>query len=432
MPTLIERALKHATDTKRVVMGAGVVERTAGVFDELFGKSKAIVVADDNTFGVAGKRVQGTLGARAVEPFVYHDPKLYAEHGYVEQLERALGKTDAIPVAVGSGTINDLTKLAAHRVGRRYLCVATAASMDGYTAFGASITYKGSKQTFSCPAPAGMVADLDVIAKAPAKMGASGYADLLAKVTAGADWILADALGVEKIDDLSWELVQKPLRSALSDPKGVARGDVGAVESLMEGLLMGGFAMQAHQSSRPASGAEHQFSHLWDMEHATDASHGFKVGIATLAVTQAYEALLALPMEKLSVERSVEAWNSLDEINREIDRIYDHVEIAQKAREEMTVKYIDREALRKQLTRLVEGWPELKQKLQQQLIPFAELRSMLERAGAPVQSSAIRISGTRLRGSFRKACYIRRRFTMLDLAHRCGILERLTDGVALE
>ena len=96
-----------------------------------------------------------------------------------------LESTAAIPVAVGSGTINDLTKLAAHRVNRPYMVVATAASMDGYTAYGASITASGSKQTFDCPAPRAVLADLEVIASAPPGMNASGYADLLAKIAAG-------------------------------------------------------------------------------------------------------------------------------------------------------------------------------------------------------------------------------------------------------
>ena len=65
--------------------------------------------------------------------------------------KNALAGNDAIPIAVGAGSINDLTKLAAHLCGRQYLSVATAASMDGYTAFGASITHEGSKQTFDCP-----------------------------------------------------------------------------------------------------------------------------------------------------------------------------------------------------------------------------------------------------------------------------------------
>ncbi len=60
--------------------------------------------------------------------------------------------------------------------------------------------------------------------------------------------------------------------------------------------------MQAVQSSRPASGAEHQFSHLWDMEHlrynGASVSHGFKVGIGTLASTALFEMLLEAPVEQ--------------------------------------------------------------------------------------------------------------------------------------
>jgi glycerol-1-phosphate dehydrogenase [NAD(P)+] len=98
-------------------------------------------------------------------------------------LQTALAANQAIPVAVGSGTINDLTKLAAHRVGRPYIVAAIAASMDGYSAYGASITYRGSKQTFDCSASCAVVADLEVIAAAPPGTNAPGYADLPAKVS---------------------------------------------------------------------------------------------------------------------------------------------------------------------------------------------------------------------------------------------------------
>ncbi len=131
-----------------------------------------------------------------LEPFIFRAPDLHAEERFVAELESSLRTHAAIAVAVGSGTINDLTKLASHRVERRYLCVATAASMDGYTAYGASVTYQGAKQTFFCPAPVAVVADLDVICAAPGEMNAWGYADLMAKFPAGADWIVADALGV--------------------------------------------------------------------------------------------------------------------------------------------------------------------------------------------------------------------------------------------
>ncbi len=165
--------------------------------------------------------------------------------------------------------------------------------MDGYTAFGASITHQGSKQNFDCPAPSAVVADLDVICAAPAGMNAAGYADLLAKTTAGADWLLADALDVEPIGWRAWNIVQGGLRDALADPEGIRNREVEAVGHLTEGLMLGGFAMQQAKSSRPAAGAEHQFSHLWDMQHHVHQGriplHGFKVGIGTLAVAGLYE-----------------------------------------------------------------------------------------------------------------------------------------------
>lgn len=214
----------------------------------------------------SGRRIE-KAGVRLQPAFIFTQPDLYAEYSYIDLLVESLKEHDAIPVAIGSGTINDLTKLSSHLTGRRYMCVATAASMDGYTAFGASITAEGAKQTFSCPAPLAVLADTNIIRKAPGVMTASGYADLFAKVTAGADWILADWMGVEKIDETAWSIVQDGLHDALANPEGAAAGDDEAISQLIEGLMLGGFAMQWSKSSRPASGAEHQFSHLWNMEH---------------------------------------------------------------------------------------------------------------------------------------------------------------------
>src|SRR5437773_6136237 len=195
--TRITEALSLARDTREVAIGRGVLQRAGEIFRAQFCQRQPLVVADSITFDIAGRKVSRQFADRH-EPFIFSDTNLHAEYGLVEKLERYLAEHDqAIPIAVGSGTINDLTKLASHRVGRPYLCVATAASMDGYAAFGASITRDGAKDTFACPAPRAVVADLDIIAQAPPDLNAAGYADLLAKITAGADWILADALRVE-------------------------------------------------------------------------------------------------------------------------------------------------------------------------------------------------------------------------------------------
>src|SRR4051812_21158054 len=222
---IIAQAIRAARDTRALLVEPGAVQTVADVFQSQFETSPAVIVADVNTFAAAGRWVVDAFnlaGNECREPFLCNDPALHAEHGYVAELEQSLAQHEAIPIAVGSGSINDITKLAAHRVGRPYLCVATAASMDGYTAFGASITHHGSKQTFDCPAPIAVVADLQVIAAAPAEMTGWGYADLLAKVTAGADWILADALEVEPIQPLAWAIVQGGLRDAVADPVAVS------------------------------------------------------------------------------------------------------------------------------------------------------------------------------------------------------------------
>jgi glycerol-1-phosphate dehydrogenase [NAD(P)+] len=426
---LIERALQSARDTKQLAVRGGVRHDTERVFAERFAGQTAIVVADKITFHAAGRDVCRSFeaaGQKTATPFIF-DSDVYAEERCVDQLRAALARIDAVPIAVGSGTINDLTKLAAHQLDRSYMAVATAASMDGYTAYGASITSKGSKQTFDCPAPLVVLADLDVIAAAPAGMNASGYADLLAKIAAGADWILADALGIEPIAADAWDTVQRHLREWLSDPAAVRRGDPVALRRLTNGLMMTGFAMQAHKTSRPASGADHQFSHLWDMQHHTHEgvapSHGFKVGIGTLASLALYEDLLSRDLSSIDVEHAVSQWPSPAQLNAQITKIFGDGELADTAHRETAAKYIDAAAMRQQLQRLRQIWPDLRQKLEKQIIPARVVKQMLQDAGAAHEPEQIGISRERLRLSYWQALFIRRRFTILDLAHRTALLE---------
>jgi glycerol-1-phosphate dehydrogenase [NAD(P)+] len=299
--------------------------------------------------------------------------------------------------------------------------------MDGYTAFGASITYQGAKQTFKCPAPTAVVADLDVICAAPVEMNASGYADLLAKTTAGADWLVADALGVEPIDRTAWAIVQGGLREAVANPAGVRNRDSEAVRQLTEGLMLSGFAMQSAKSSRPASGAEHQFSHLWDMQHHVHngqaPSHGFKVGLGTLAVAGLYEYLLAEKLDALDVGSCCAQWPDDAAREKTAQALFSQQDLKAVALKESQAKWVDAAELGRQLETLRRVWPDLRERLRQQLIPWPELKGMLRTAGAPVKPEEIGISRERLRESFRQALFLRRRFTVLDLAARCGLLE---------
>ena len=279
-----------------------------------------------------------------------------------------LREHEAIPVAVGSGTINDIVKRSAHERERPCMCVATAASMDGYTAFGASIEKDGLKQTLSCPAPRAVVADLEVLKHAPEDMTASNYADLLGKVTSGADWLIAEALDTERIDPAGWSLVQDYVRGWTDSPTGLRVGDHGSTGRLVEGLILSGLGMQ---SSRTASGAEHQFGHLWEMEgpghdEGTPLSHGFKVGVGTVAIAALYELVLERDLGDLDIESLRDSWPTRQTMERSVRAQHTSPDLKRGAVEQTLAKYISADELAQRLALLREQWPGLREKVRVQ------------------------------------------------------------------
>ncbi|MDD2437366.1 MAG: sn-glycerol-1-phosphate dehydrogenase [Massilibacteroides sp.] len=430
----VEKALQSANDTKALLIRVDALNKVGELFKKLYPNKEAVIIADQTTYAVAGKAVEKNLkkeGIKQQRPFIYKTENLYAEYTYVEELAKSLKQHEAIPIAVGSGTINDLTKLASHLTHRHYICVATAASMDGYTAFGASITANGAKQTFNCPAPQACLADIEIIRKAPGKMTSSGYADLFAKITAGADWILADVLGVEPIDKQAWSIVQDGLHDSLADPEGVRNGDIKAISALIEGLMLGGFAMQWSKSSRPASGAEHQFSHLWNMEHhlynKQSVSHGFQVAIGTLAILALYEEFLNTPITEMDIQACCEAWPTAEKLEKESLDIFKNTDFPEIGYQETKAKYVTKDALAQQLQILKERWPEIQEKIRAQLISFEDAKKRLKCVGAPTEPEEIGISREYLKQTFIRAQYIRRRFTVLDIAVRTNYLNKWLD-----
>ena len=433
---LVERALAAASTTRRIVVRGGALAEPGRLASEIFPDRTAAVVADGTTYRVAGEAVLASLRAAGVpvaEPVVFPaEPTLRPDLLNVATV-RARLDPDTLPIAVGSGTINDLTKRAAHEAGLPYMVVATAASMDGYTASGAALIADGVKQTFPCEAPLAVVADLDVIAAAPDDMTASGYGDLIGKVTAGADWILADALGIEPILPDIWEMVQGPLPGMIADPERYFRGDRGEIEQLFDGLVITGLAIQAAGFTRPASGSEHQFSHLWEMrglEHGGElVSHGKKVGLGTIVSTTIYDRLLAFPIDRLDIDRAVAAWPSWPEMEAIIRRTHDHPALVDKALEECRAKHLTPDALGDRLTRLRDQWPTLAPRLRAQLLPVDRLRNMLHQARCPTRPEDIGLTMSQMRESYLVAGQIRRRYTVFDIALEAGLLGRFVDEI---
>lgn len=432
----INAALQEASDTQDVVIGAGELASVDGVFEKNFGDRAAIVVADENTYKVAGKKVQRHLeeaGRDLAEPYIFPgEPTLYAEYGNIETLVDALRGHNAIPVAVGAGTLNDIVKRAAYECKRPYMNVSTAASMDGATAFGASIEKDDKKQTLTCPAPVAVLADLDVLENAPSRMTASGYADLLGKVTSGADWLIADALGVEEIDETGWSLVQDHLREWTGEPGKISEGDQGEIENLIEGLIMSGLGMQSYQSSRTASGAEHQFSHLWEGEglgrdQNPPLSHGFKVGVGTISIAALYGRILERDFSELDVDAVCDNWPTWEEVEKEVRRAYSSSKLEEAAVNETKAKYIDAGELKQRLELLREVWPELREKLIDQLMPAEQIEEMLRAAGCPTTPREIGLDWESFKETYQRAQMLRKRYTVLDLATETGILDECVE-----
>ena len=433
---LVAKALAAATDTVAMEIGVDILGKVPSMFKEQFPEKRALIVADENTWRVAGEAVYAHLQAEGVEceePYIFTDKHLHAEWTFIEMLDERLASTDAIAVAVGSGTINDLCKLCSYHQSRPYMCVATAASVDGYSSFGASITYKNMKQTFTCPAPKAILADVGVMARAPKEMTAAGYADLAAKIPAGAEWIIADFVGSEPIHDEAWHIVQDGLKEALADPEGVAALRPEAIAPLVEGLMLSGFAMQAARSSRPASCTDHLFSHLWNMRNHTyngvTPSHGFQVSVGTLCMCAMFDEAYKSDFTTLDVDKCVAEWPSLEEVRSAAEKLFAGETFAELGVTEITAKYNDKDEVRRQMQLLKTNWPDLKARLQAQCYTYDEMYRYLSIVGAPTKPEDVGITRAQMLADVPFVRHIRRRYNLLDLGLRAGELNKWVDGI---
>ena len=431
----LNKALSLATDTKVFEMADGALERVPEVFRENFPGRKAIVIADCNTWKAAGEEVYSRMLKSGVDTsrFLIPDEHFHAEWPYVEMVEAQVKSSGAIAVAVGSGVINDLCKLSSFHLKQPYLCVPTAASVDGYSSFGASISYQGLKQTFDCPAPLAIVADASVIAAAPAVMTAAGYADLAAKIPCGAEWMIADLFGTEPIVPDAWHVLQDVLDKVLSNPEGVATGDKDAVSDLFIGLTLSGIAMQIARSSRPASCTDHLFSHYLDMTgHRFNGelqSHGFQVAIGTLTMCAFFDEFLKMDLTSLDVDKCAAAWPTREQEQQRALELFKDFVSPRLGYDSINVKYADADEVRVQLAKVRDQWPELKRKYRAQVYPFEKMHKLFRTVGAPSDPADIGVSRRQLKAMVPFTQLMRHRINLLDLAKRGMFYDELVEAV---
>lgn len=220
-------------------------------------------------------------------PIFVTDDLLYSE--YKESVEKLMGSeqtwllvsqyaTDRpfrtinndIIIGFGGGQSLDTAKLLARDTGLNWIAVPTAASHDGIASDVASVSHNGYRYSEKCKSPIGVIADLTIIEKAPARLRLAGIGDIICKASSLGEWRLAHEIRDEPFDRRVFSLVRSALESVLHDDR---------LETLIRAEIDAGRAMSIFGSSRPCSGTEHAISHAMDREK--QELHGLQVAFVT-------------------------------------------------------------------------------------------------------------------------------------------------------
>ena len=312
-----ECGVHHAVDLKYIKIGRGAINNAPDALKAV-GVKKPFIVCDKNTYAAAGEKLTKVFDAAGIEYTVYQVP----ENGYpkVEPDEHSLGcigmhfdtSCDSI-IAVGGGIINDLCKVFGYDTGRPQIIVGTAPSMDGFASNSSSMVVDGVKSTLYNRCPQAIVLDTEIMAKAPMRMLWAGFGDMIAKYISVCEWRIANIVIGEYYCPHVAALMRGALKKIMDAAEGIPTRDPDAIGAVAEGLVLGGFAMSFARVSRPASGLEHYFSHMWDMlalERGTAADlHGIQVGVGTYLTMLIYEDIKKLAPSK---EKALKAMAAFD------------------------------------------------------------------------------------------------------------------------
>lgn len=257
------------------------------------------IIVDDNTWEAAGERIFHELEKHQIGGEVVliksneHDQVLADEDAIVQVLVETSQQSNAL-IAVGTGTIHDITRFCSHKMNIPFLSVPTAASVDGYTSKGAPLILRGFKQTIQTASPIAVFADIDIIKKAPREMTAAGFGDILAKNTSLLDWKISHWINDEPYNGRAADLTRNSLQLCIDHVEEIAQADDEGIRLLMNALIESGLVMLLLNFSRSASGGEHHLSHYWEMDllkrNAPQVLHGAKVGVATAIITELYQS----------------------------------------------------------------------------------------------------------------------------------------------
>ncbi len=387
--------------------------------------ARLFLVADKHTFAAQGEAVARALRDAGfdLKQIVFTNDEVIADAAHIFDVLLAAGGEPRTYIAVGSGTLTDITRFASHRTHSHFISVPTAPSVDGFASIGAPLIIHGVKVSVYCQAPYAIFADINTLAHAPQAMIAAGFGDMLGKLTSIADWRLGRLLWHEPYDEAIAQRTLDAVQVCIDNVDGIGRGEPLAISRLFDALLESGYCMLDFGESRPASGAEHHTSHYWEMKLLREGRpailHGAKVGVATVMVAHLYDQVRALSREQVADLLEATAWPTHDEeiaaIRAAYGELADGIIADHKAFLEMTPAQVD--ALKRSI---LAHWQEI-QAIAAQVPPAATVADLLRRAGGPTSAAELGLDDAERDLGFNNGHYLRNRFTARKLAKVLGL-----------
>lgn len=383
------------------------------------------IVADENTFPALGERVEAALKGKGydVTSVVLEGHHIHTdEHQCMQVFIRApLGPCTFI--AVGSGTITDITRFVSHRTGRAFIGMPTAPSVDGFTSIGAPIILAGVKTTILCQPPLAVFADLETLANAPQALIGAGFGDMIGKITSLADWKMGSLLWDEPYDAAIAARSQAAIDSVLQHADSIGQRSEEGVRVLMDALIESGLCMLDFGTSRPASGAEHHASHYWEMKRLKEGRetqlHGAQVGYALTLVAAQYARIRAITraelMNRLEAAVLPDRAAEIESIRAGYSDMVDDI-----VREHRPFLDLTEEGFDQLKHKIVDHWDDIQAIAAR--VPAPEvIAAALDKAGAPSTWQALGLDADEVQPGFQYGHYLRNRFTVLKLSRVLGV-----------
>ena len=422
----------HSPGVSKVIIEKGAVNTLPELLREI-GAEKPFLLSGHDTFAAAGEKVCSVLEnagysyARYVFPVSPVRPTEYTVGSALMHFDYSC---DAI-IGIGSGVINDTGKMLARATGMKYIIVATAPSMDGFVSGTSSMDRDGLKTSLYSTAAWGVIGDLDILCNAPMHLLRAGVGDMLAKITSLVEWKLAEVIVGEDYCEATAALVERALHQVMDQSAKLLERDPDAVKAVMEGLVIAGIGMNYAGVSRPASGMEHYFSHIWDMrslafEDAQFEQHGIQAGMGTLYTLMAYETFLKGNYEPDwdKAEKFVADF-SLDDWNQKLLAFIGPGAEAMIEGENKEHKY-DPAKHKARFAVLQEHWDEIIGIIRE-LPSSAEIRALMESIGFPTSASIIGYDDEMVKTTFTMTKDIRDKYVGTRLFWDLGILDEIAE-----